>query len=535
MAIVMDGNGRWAGAKGLPRNKGHEAGEAALFDTVEGGLDAGLSWLTVYAFSTENWRRPAAEVRFLMNFNESLLVRRSHELHERGVRIRFIGRRDRIPPHVRRRIEEAENLTAGDTRMTLAVALDYGGRDELARAVQALATEVREGRGPRRIDERAIARRLWAADMPDVDLLIRTSNEYRISNFLLWQIAYAELHFTPVLWPDFNRQELFEALRVYQGRHRRFGAVPDPVRPVPDPARAEPGHAARRSGSGRPDDLARLGPVFEQAGFGGRLAKVVGFARARLDGEVVVAEADGELVGVAAGAVFGGTGWVGGVAVVPAHRRIGLGGALTQAIVESLEASGVATVLLHATALGRPVYERLGFVPETPYRTLSGPTLPRGPREAPVRAGRAADLEAVLALDLAATGEDRRRLLTALWPTGGLVAAPGRPAARLPPGVALADRRGHHRRRPRHRSGPPGRGPGGGRRRGRHLGARRQRRRRRRPRGGRLLRGLPHHPDVPRPPRPLGPVGPVRRPQPVLGLTSGCREGPRSRASSAPG
>jgi undecaprenyl diphosphate synthase len=236
VAIVMDGNGRWAGAKGLPRNKGHEAGEAALFDTVEGGLDVGLSWLTVYAFSTENWRRPAAEVRFLMNFNESLLVRRSHELHERGVRIRFIGRRDRIPPHVRRRIEEAEDLTAGDTRMTLAVALDYGGRDELARAVQALAAEVREGRGPRRIDERAIARRLWAADMPDVDLLIRTSNEYRISNFLLWQIAYAELHFTPVLWPDFNRQELFDALRAYQGRQRRFGAVatsgPDPARPT---------------------------------------------------------------------------------------------------------------------------------------------------------------------------------------------------------------------------------------------------------------------------------------------------------------
>jgi undecaprenyl diphosphate synthase len=167
VAIVMDGNGRWAGAKGLPRNKGHEAGEAALFDTVEGGLDAGLSWLTVYAFSTENWRRPAAEVRFLMNFNERLLVRRSHEL--------------------------------------------------------------REGRGPRRIDERAIARHLYASDMPDVDLLIRTSNEFRISNFLLWQIAYAELHFTPVLWPDFNRQELFNALRVYQGRHRRFGAVPDPA------------------------------------------------------------------------------------------------------------------------------------------------------------------------------------------------------------------------------------------------------------------------------------------------------------------
>jgi ribosomal protein S18 acetylase RimI-like enzyme len=178
----------------------------------------------------------------------------------------------------------------------------------------------------------------------------------------------------------------------------------------------------------RPGDLARLGPVYEQAGFGGRLAKVVGFARARLDGEAVVAEADGELVGVAAGALFAGTGWVGGVAVVPAHRRAGLGGALTEAVVEFLEARGVTSVLLHATALGRPVYERLGFVPETPYRTLSGPTLPRGPREAPVRAGQAGDLEAVAALDLAATGEDRRRLLTALWPAGGLVAAAdGRP------------------------------------------------------------------------------------------------------------
>ena len=184
-----------------------------------------------------------------------------------------------------------------------------------------------------------------------------------------------------------------------------------------------------------PGDLARLGPLYEQAGFGARLAGVVGFARARLDGEVVVAEAGGELVGVAAGALFGGTGgtggtrgtggtgWVGGVAVVPAHRRAGLGGALTEAIVEFLEGRAVATVLLHATALGRPVYERLGFVPETAYVTLGGPTLARASTGAMVRAGRAADLEAVLALDRTATGEDRRRLLTSLWPTGGLVAA----------------------------------------------------------------------------------------------------------------
>jgi GNAT superfamily N-acetyltransferase len=178
--------------------------------------------------------------------------------------------------------------------------------------------------------------------------------------------------------------------------------------------------------SARPDDLARLGPLYEQSGFGARLAGVVGFARARLDGEVVVAEAGRELVGVAAGAAFSGTGWVGGVAVVPGHRRAGLGGALTEAIVQFLEGRGVATVQLHATALGRPVYERLGFVPEAAYLTLTGPTRPPSPGDPSLRAGRQADLEEVLALDLAATGEDRRRLLTALWPTGGLVADDGR-------------------------------------------------------------------------------------------------------------
>jgi ribosomal protein S18 acetylase RimI-like enzyme len=179
----------------------------------------------------------------------------------------------------------------------------------------------------------------------------------------------------------------------------------------------------------RAADLARLGPVYEQAGFGARLARVVGFARTRLEGEVVVAEAGDALAGVAAGAVFAATGWVGGVAVVPAHRRAGLGGALTEAIVDFLEGRGVATVLLHATALGRPVYERLGFVPETAYLTLAGPASPPGPRDPAVRAGRATDLPAVLDLDLAATGEDRRRLLTALWPAGGLVAErDGRPA-----------------------------------------------------------------------------------------------------------
>jgi GNAT superfamily N-acetyltransferase len=177
--------------------------------------------------------------------------------------------------------------------------------------------------------------------------------------------------------------------------------------------------------SARPEDLARLGPLYERAGFGARLAGVVGFARARLDGEAVVAEVGGELVGVAAGALFGGTGWVGGVAVVPAHRRAGLGGGLTEAIIGFLEGHGAATVLLHATGLGRPVYERLGFVPDTDYLTLVGPTLASAPLGPRVRPGRAEDLTAVLALDRAATGEDRRRLLAGLWPAGGLVADDG--------------------------------------------------------------------------------------------------------------
>jgi undecaprenyl diphosphate synthase len=236
VAIVMDGNGRWAGDRGLPRNKGHEAGEVALFDTVEGALDAGLGWLTVWAFSTENWRRPASEVRFLMNFNESLLVRRSHELHERNVRIRFIGRRDRIPPQVRRRIRESEELTAANTQMTLAVALDYGGRDELTRAVRRLVAEARAGEAPRRIDERAISARLDAPDMPDVDLLVRTAGEHRLSNFLLWQLYYAEVYFTALRWPDFNRLELFKAMGDYQRRQRRFGAVPTPETPAGAPS-----------------------------------------------------------------------------------------------------------------------------------------------------------------------------------------------------------------------------------------------------------------------------------------------------------
>jgi undecaprenyl diphosphate synthase len=229
VAIVMDGNGRWAEQRGLPRTKGHEAGEEALYDVVEGALEVGLRYLTVYAFSTENWDRPAPEVRFLMNFNRMLIRKRRDELHERGVRIRFMGRRDRrLPRSVLREMEAAEEMTARNRRMTLVVALNYGGRAELVDAVKALIADKgsRHLRGKRVVGQ-SIARRLYLPDVPDPDLLIRTSGEMRISNFLVWQAAYAELWFTPVLWPDFNREHLFEAIRDFQKRERRFGKVAD--------------------------------------------------------------------------------------------------------------------------------------------------------------------------------------------------------------------------------------------------------------------------------------------------------------------
>ena len=227
VAIVMDGNGRWAKQRGLKRTDGHAAGEEALFDTVNGALDVGLEWMTVFAFSTENWRRPIDEVRFLMGFNESLLLRRRDELHDLGVRVRFIGRRaGRVPGRLRRQIADAEDLTRGNRRLTLTFAFNYGGRAELVDAARAIAYEVAAGRlDPDKISDRTLARHLYAPDMPDPDLLVRTSGEFRISNYLLWELAYAELVFTDVLWPDFRRDHLFEAIREFQRRERRFGAV----------------------------------------------------------------------------------------------------------------------------------------------------------------------------------------------------------------------------------------------------------------------------------------------------------------------
>jgi undecaprenyl diphosphate synthase len=224
VACVMDGNGRWATKQGLPRTEGHRAGEEALFDAVCGALDLGITYFTVYAFSTENWRRPHEEVRFLLNvIADNLLTRRRDELHRMGVKIRFIGRRDwRVPRWIVKRMDEATALTMRNQALTLIVAFNYGGRAELVDAMKAV---VASGVPARKIDERTIHRHLYAPDVPDPDLVIRTSGEFRVSNFLLWELAYSELVFTDVLWPDFRREHLYEAVREFQARDRRYGTT----------------------------------------------------------------------------------------------------------------------------------------------------------------------------------------------------------------------------------------------------------------------------------------------------------------------
>ena len=219
----MDGNGRWATRRGLKRTDGHAAGEEALFDTVHGALDLGISWLTVYAFSTENWKRPIEEVRYLMGFNERILVERRNELHDLGVRIRFAGRRDwRVPKRLIRQQDASIDLTKKNRKLTLTIAFNYGGRAEIIDAVKAM---VAEGIRADDVTEKELRKHLYAPDMPDPDVVIRTSGEYRISNFLLWELAYSELVFTEALWPDFRREHLCDAVREYQARQRRFGGV----------------------------------------------------------------------------------------------------------------------------------------------------------------------------------------------------------------------------------------------------------------------------------------------------------------------
>ena len=224
VAIIMDGNGRWAGERGLERTAGHAAGEHALFDTVEGAVEQGLDWLTVYAFSTENWSRSPEEVEFLMEFNESLLLRRRDEVDALGVRVHFIGDwdDDRVPHRVRKRMEETEQQTSSNTNMRLVFAFNYGGRHELVRAVRRI---VEADLDPEAIDAEAISAHLDLPEMPDPDLIIRTSGEQRLSNFLLWQSAYSELIYSDLLWPDFDRKELARCIEEYSTRKRRFGTA----------------------------------------------------------------------------------------------------------------------------------------------------------------------------------------------------------------------------------------------------------------------------------------------------------------------
>jgi undecaprenyl diphosphate synthase len=227
----MDGNGRWAKERGLPRTAGHEAGEASLLDCVHGALELGVGWISAYAFSTENWKRSPDEVRFLMGFNRDVIRRRRDEMHELGVRIRWAGRRPKLWKSVVDELEEAERLTARNSRLTLTMCVNYGGRAEIADAAAAIAREAAAGRlDPAKVDERTVARHLDEPDMPDVDLFVRSSGEQRTSNFLLWQAAYAELVFVPTLWPDFDRRHLWWACEQYAARDRRYGgAVPNPL------------------------------------------------------------------------------------------------------------------------------------------------------------------------------------------------------------------------------------------------------------------------------------------------------------------
>ena len=222
----MDGNGRWAKARGLPRIAGHKRGAEAVRRSVSGAAELGIEYLTLYGFSSENWKRPAAEVDDLMSLLRLYLINEIADLDRNGVRLRVIGQLSRLHPDIVRLIDEAERQTAGNRKLNLTVALSYGGRAEIADAARRIAEEVRAGRlEPAAVDEAVFARRLLTNGIPDPDLLIRTSGEKRISNFLLWQCAYAELVFLDRLWPDFTRDDLEHAIREYHGRDRRYGAA----------------------------------------------------------------------------------------------------------------------------------------------------------------------------------------------------------------------------------------------------------------------------------------------------------------------
>jgi len=241
----MDGNGRWANARGLPRTRGHEAGEASLLDVVAGAIEIGVGHVSAYAFSTENWKRSPDEVRFLMGFNRDVIRRRRDLLHQWGVRVRWAGRRPRLWRSVIKELEVAQELTRHNTVLTLTMCVNYGGRAEIVDATRRIAEQVQAGRlRPGKIDEATIARFLDDPTMPDVDLFIRSSGEQRTSNFLLWQSAYAEMVFLNRLWPDFDRRDLWRAVEIYASRDRRYGGAVDVVAPQPgslQPRSLQPG------------------------------------------------------------------------------------------------------------------------------------------------------------------------------------------------------------------------------------------------------------------------------------------------------
>lgn len=227
VAVIMDGNGRWARARGLPRYRGHAAGMAAVREAIEGAVEAGVRCLTLFAFSTENWNRPVREVDALMRLLQQYVKREAAELKSQGVEVHVHGDLDRLGPGPRKAVAAIERLTRGGAALHLNLMISYSGRAEIARAARRLAEKVATGEvTPDGVDEAAFAAELYTGDLPDPDLLIRTSGEQRISNFMLWQLAYTELYITPTLWPDFTREDLFQALHAYQKRDRRFGRVP---------------------------------------------------------------------------------------------------------------------------------------------------------------------------------------------------------------------------------------------------------------------------------------------------------------------
>ena len=226
VAVIMDGNGRWAKERGLARTKGHEAGESSLFDVVEGAIELGVKAISAYAFSTENWSRSPEEVAFLMGFNRDVIRRRRDEMHELGVRVRWAGRTPRLWKSVIRELQVAEELTRDNTVCTLTMCVNYGGRAEIADASRRIAEDVAAGRlKPGKVDEKTFARYLYLPDLPDADLVWRTSGEQRLSNFMLWQAAYSEMVFTDVLWPDVDRRHLWAACETYARRDRRYGGA----------------------------------------------------------------------------------------------------------------------------------------------------------------------------------------------------------------------------------------------------------------------------------------------------------------------